>query len=108
MALLGREGLRDMAAQCLQKAHYAAERIAEVPGWSVVNTAPFFHEFVVRGPRPADEVVEMLAPFCILPGVPLSRWFPDRDRDLLIAVTEVKTKEQIDALATALAEVSRD
>jgi glycine dehydrogenase subunit 1 len=107
MAVLGPVGLREMGSQCLQKAHYAAERIREVSGWRLVHEAPFFHEFVIEGPRRATEVVEALSKRCILPGVPLGRWFPARERQLLVAVTEVKTRAQIDALVAGLAEVSR-
>jgi glycine dehydrogenase len=107
MAVLGRVGLREIAAQCLRKAHYAAERIAALPDWRLVHDRPFFHEFAIEGPRPATDVVSALGSRCVLPGVPLSRWYPDRQNQLLVAVTELKTRAQIDELVGALAEVSR-
>ena len=63
---------------------------------------PFYQEFAVDGPLPAEEVIARLRKRKILPGVALSRWFADQPNRLLVAVTEVKTKKQIDALVRAL------
>jgi glycine dehydrogenase subunit 1 len=102
MAMLGRQGLREVAEQCLQKAHYAAERLADVPGYGLRFDAPFFHEFVLRCPRPAAEVAERLGAEGILAGYPLGRHFPDLQDCLLVAVTEQRTREEIDHFAAAL------
>jgi glycine dehydrogenase subunit 1 len=103
LAALGPVGLREVAEGCLANAHYAAERIAALPGWSLPFAGkPFYQEFAVDGPIAAEDVVRRLRKRKILPGVALSRWFADRPATLLVAVTEVKTKRQIDALAKAL------
>ncbi len=104
LAALGPQGLREVAEGCLANAHYAAERIAALPGWSPAFPGkPFYQEFAVDGPLPADEVVRRLRRRRILPGVALARWFAGMPNRLLVAATEVKTKRQIDALARALA-----
>ncbi len=103
LSALGPAGLREVAEGCIANAHYAAERIAALPGWRLAHPGrPFFQEFAVDGPGPATEVIARLRRKKVLPGVALSRWFPDMPDRLLIAVTEVKTKKQIDALVKAL------
>ena len=105
LSALGPDGLREVAEGCLANSHYAAERIAAIPGWKPAFPGkPFFQEFAVDGPIPAADVIERLRKKRILPGVALSRWFPSMPNRLLVAATEVKTKKQIDALAKALAD----
>jgi glycine dehydrogenase subunit 1 len=101
MAVLGKEGLREMAAQCHAKAVYAHRALAAA-GCRPLATAPFFNEFAVELRRPAEEAVSALAAKGILAGVPVSRWHPERPRDLLVAVTELNTRAAIDRLAAEL------
>ena len=98
-----RRGSQELGRQCAAKAAYAAERLSEVPGVEpLFGDAPFFKEFPVRLPRPADEVRDALIERGFLAGVPL----PDADgHALLVAVTERRTREEIDGLADALKEV---
>jgi glycine dehydrogenase subunit 1 len=100
---LGPQGLEELGRQCASKAAYAAQRLTEVPGVEpLFRDAPFFKEFPVRLPRPAAEVRDAMLERGYLAGVPL----PDADgHALLIAVTERRTREQIDGLAMALKEV---
>lgn len=107
LSLLGPEGLRELAELCLQKAHYAAERLSALPGFSLAFAGTFFHEFVVRTPGPADKLVERLAGRGILPGLPLGRFYPELSDALLVCVTETKTRADLDRLAEALAEEAR-
>jgi glycine dehydrogenase subunit 1 len=99
MAALGGEGLRTLARQNHARAAYARERLAAIRGCSMPHAAPFFNEFVVRLPGPAARAVEALAGKGIAAGIPLSRYVADRDRDLLVAVTEMNPKAAIDRLA---------
>jgi glycine dehydrogenase subunit 1 len=99
MATLGKSGLREVAEICLQRAHHAADRIAELPGFSVANTAPFFHEVVVRCPK---GTAQRLARDGIVAGYPLGRAYPDLDDALLLCVTEMNPPEEIDRLVEAL------
>jgi glycine dehydrogenase subunit 1 len=103
LAWLGPDGLRELGRRCVAKAAYAAERLTEVPGVEpLFADAPFFKEFPLRLPRPAAEVLESLVQRGYLAGVPL----PDAEgHALLVAVTERRTREEIDGLALALKEV---
>jgi glycine dehydrogenase subunit 1 len=103
LSVMGRQGLADVARQCLQKAHYAQERIAALPGFELAFQAPFFKEFAVRCLRPAEAIVADLAAQGILAGYPLGRHYPGMEDCLLVAVTEQRTKEEIDLLVDALA-----
>jgi glycine dehydrogenase subunit 1 len=103
LSLMGKQGLREVAEQCLQKAHYAAERLSAVPGYGLRFDSPFFHEFVLKCPGSGQAVADRLAEQGILAGLPLGRHYPELDDCLLVAVTEKRTKEEIDQLAAALA-----
>jgi glycine dehydrogenase subunit 1 len=104
LALMGKGGLRKTAELCWHKSHYAAERIAALPGFAVKNRS-FFKEFTAVLPGNAGKAAEKLAEQNIICGLPLSRYFPDRDRELLVCVTEKNTRQDIDELAQALGEV---
>ncbi len=103
---LGKNGLKAVAELCWNKAHYAATVIGKIPGYSV-GSSLFFKEFVVKTPMPAAQLVERLERQCVVPGLALSRYDPSRPNELLVCVTEMNTKAQIDALAVKLAEVSK-
>ncbi len=102
LSLMGRQGLREVAEQSLQKAHYAAQRIDELPGYRLKYDRPFFKEFVVECDRPAAEVVSSLLEHKILAGFDLGRMVDGMDNSLLVAVTEKRTKEEIDELVARL------
>lgn len=102
LALMGREGLREAANHCLQKAHYLAQRIADLEGFSLAYDAAFFKEFVVRTPVPAATICERLLNDRIFAGVPLSRFYGD-DHAMLVAVTEKRTREELDRFVERLA-----
>ncbi len=102
LSLLGPEGVRRVAELCVRKAHYLKRRIAELPGYGIAFAGPTFHEFVVRTPRPAEEVVAALAAEGYLAGVPLGRFDPERTDHLLVCVTEARTREEMDGLVEAL------
>jgi glycine dehydrogenase subunit 1 len=103
LALLGKAGLREAAELCWHKSHYVAGLLSALPGCSVA-AGPFFKEFVLTLPRDAEEIAEKLYHQNIVPGLPLSRYFPDRPRELLVCVTEKNSREDMDALAHALGE----
>jgi glycine dehydrogenase subunit 1 len=105
LASLGKQGLRRVGELSAAKAHYAAERLTAIPGVSLRFAQPFFKEFVLRLPKPPTSVVARLARRRILPGVPLKTYDRALADSLLVAVTEQRTREEIDAYAGALAEV---
>jgi len=107
LALLGEAGLTRLAHLNHAAAVSLAERLEQVPGIRLLNRA-FFNEFAVRLPRPAAEVVEVLAGEGILAGVPASRFYPENDGVadlLLVAATEMTTKEDLDQLEAGLRKV---
>ncbi|MEW5871888.1 MAG: aminomethyl-transferring glycine dehydrogenase subunit GcvPA [Chloroflexota bacterium] len=113
MSMLGKNGLREVAELCYQKAHYAAKQIAALPGYELWTKTPFFHEFVVRCPYPVADINEHLLEHGILGGYDLSQDYPEMENSMLIAVTEMNSKDEIDALVEVLneiesAEVSND
>jgi glycine dehydrogenase subunit 1 len=107
MTLLGERGLRDLAALNHGLAVEAAERLAQVPGVTVINDS-FFNEFTVRLSKPARAIVRELSHHGILGGVSLGRLYPGVDtleNGLVIAVTETTTPEDVEALAAKLGEL---
>ncbi len=106
LAAMGKQGLRQVAELCYHKAHYAASEIDKLTGYQVVNRRPFFKEFVVNCHMPAVELVSRLNRQKIMPGYAISRNYPELTHDLLVCVTEMNSKTQIDKLVSALKEVA--
>jgi glycine dehydrogenase subunit 1 len=126
LAALGPQGLKETAELCLRKAHYAAEQLAKVAGVSLRFKRPFFKEFTVQVPgqvtprtvRVTDvspggeftlQVTEQVEPLLSRllkdgyhAGLPLGRWYPALQNCLSVAVTEKRTKAEIDGLAAAM------
>ncbi len=105
LAALGPAGLRKLAELCYHKAHYAATRIGKLDGYQVVGGKPFFREFVVRCPTPVKDVNDyLLNEWGIIGGYDLGRDYPRLENHMLLCVTEVISRREIDALVDALAE----
>jgi glycine dehydrogenase subunit 1 len=109
LSLLGKNGFKQVANLCYQKAHYAAEQIANLEGYDLAFKAtPFFHEFVIKTPKPVDQINLHLQNHWILGGYDLSQAYPELENHILIAVTEKISKEDIDDFVAALEEVAHD
>ena len=108
LALLGQTGLRQVAELCYHKAHYAAGQIAKLKGYSLCFDTPYFHEFSVCCPKPVAEINEHLLEHGILGGYDLGQDYPALKDHMLIAVTEMNTRDEIDALVDILAEVDHE
>ena len=106
LSLMGKQGLRQVAELCYHKAHYAAEQLAPLPGFSLWTKGPFFHEFVLKCPRPVAEINQALLDFDILGGYDLGQDYPELRDHMLLAVTEMNSRDQIEALVEAMQEVS--
>ncbi|KZK74088.1 MAG: glycine dehydrogenase [Pelodictyon luteolum] len=102
LSLLGKQGLSEVAGQSLSRAHYLAGRIAAIPGFSIRYNAPFFNEFVVNTPIAPSEVVRQMLEKKVFAGCDLREF---GDEGLLVAVTEKRTKAQLDMFADALGEL---
>jgi glycine dehydrogenase subunit 1 len=105
LAQLGPQGLRETAYLCLQKSHYLIEQLCHNERFSLAFEAPTFKEFVIRD---AENDVEGLLKTALdagyLAGLPLGKWYPALADCMLIAVTERRTKQELDGLARALCE----
>jgi len=100
---MGRRGIQEVAHQCAQKAAYARKAIGSLNGYSLPFSAASFNEFVVRGPGNAAELLARVAKEKqIDAGIALSRFMSDRPNDFLVCVTEINSREQIDALVEGL------
>lgn len=108
LAVMGKSGLRKVAELCFHKSHYAAREIARLPGVEVNPQAPdaaFFKEFVVGLPKPVAVVNDMLAErHGIIGGCDLGQFYPDLADHMLLAVTEMNTRGDIDHLVAGLGE----
>ena len=103
LSAIGKKGLQEMAMQCLQKAHYAFNQLTSLPGVEAAFPGkPFFKEFVIKLPQDPEKVNEALVKDKIIPGLPLKRFYPELGNALLVCVTELRTKAEIDLLAERL------
>ncbi len=109
LAVMGKEGMRRVAQLNYHKAHYAASRIAQLRGFALpFGGTPFFNEFVVRMPVDPDTVNQRLFDEAgIIGGYNLGHDYPELEGCMLLCVTEMNTRDQIDALVDALAKVAR-
>ena len=105
LSLLGKKGLRQVAELCYQKAHYAAQQLSQIDGVDLCFKEPFFHEFTLCVDRPVAEVNAYLLEHGILGGYDLSQDYPSLQNHMLIAVTEMNSKQDIDVLVEVLSEV---
>ncbi len=106
LSVLGKSGLQQVAQLCYHKAHYAAEQLSKIDGMGLCFTEPFFHEFALCVGRPAEDVNAHLLEHGIVGGYALGKDYPTLKDHLLMAVTEMNTKEEIDALVDVLKEVN--
>ncbi len=106
LAAMGKQGIRRVAELSYHKAHYAASQIDALPGYSLVTDKPFFKEFVIQCPQPVDQINRALLKRQIIGGYDLSQRYANRQNQMLVAVTEMNTRQQIDNLVAALKEVA--
>jgi glycine dehydrogenase subunit 1 len=103
LAALGPQGLKETAELCLRKAHYAADQLAKNAGVSRRFQRPFFKEFTLRVPHDASALLSQLIQAGYHAGLPLGRWYPSLDDCISVAVTERRTRAEIDGLVSAYA-----
>lgn len=102
LSLVGKEGLKETALLCLNKANYAKKRLKAIPSVSVKESSPTFNEFVIELPVDAREIAGRMVERGYAAGFPLGRYYPGMENYLLIAVTEKRTKYEIGNFAEAL------
>jgi glycine dehydrogenase subunit 1 len=98
LAALGPQGLKETAALCLRKAHYTASQLSKVPGVSIRFHRPFFKEFAVTVEGEVTAGLHRLLQAGYHAGLPLGKWYPHLDQCIGVAVTEKRTKAEIDGL----------
>jgi len=103
LAWLGRRGYRELGELLVQRTAYARQRLAAVDGVELLHTAPVAREFALRLDAPVGPVLERCAERGIAAGYPLGRDYPEHEDGLLVAITERRSRAQIDQLAEALA-----
>jgi len=104
LGAVGPQGLKEVASQGARKAHYLAAELSKIKGVKVRYSAPWFNEFTLDVGVDSGPVLKAMQAKGILAGVALSRYYPDRGHEILVAVTEVKKKAKLDRYAAALRE----
>jgi glycine dehydrogenase subunit 1 len=103
LAQLGPQGLRETANLCLQKSRYLAEQLCQSERFSLAFEQPMFKEFVIRdAENDVDGLLRTALDAGYLAGLPLGRWYPELNDCLLVAVTEKRTKAELDGLVKSL------
>ena len=102
LSVMGKQGLKQAAELCLSKSHYAYSKLLETGKFEKVHDAPFFREFVVRAvDEPVEEINRRLLDRGIIGGLALERHYPEMNNCWLVAVTEKRTRQEIDAFVDA-------
>jgi glycine dehydrogenase subunit 1 len=101
LAALGPEGLKETAELCLRKAHYAAEQLTKLPGVSLRFKRPFFKEFTLQVPGDVKARLAKMLDAGYQAGLPLGNWYPQLASCVSVAVTEKRTRAEIDGLVKA-------
>jgi len=102
LSSVGKQGLADLALLNRDKAEYAKARLAEIPGVTVLQSAPTFNEFTLFLSKPADAVVAGMFKEGIAAGVPLGSYYEGSEQALVVTVTEKRSKKEIDHFAKLL------
>jgi glycine dehydrogenase subunit 1 len=102
LTAVGPQGLKETAELCVRKAHYAAEQLCTVPGVSLWFRSPFVKEFALKVPGDAPALLAKLRAAGYHAGLPLGRWYPGFADCITVAVTEKRTRAEIDGLVAAL------
>ncbi len=102
LSSLGKEGLRELAIMNVSKAEYAKKRVSQIRGCKMAFSSPTFNEFVLQVEKKLEEILEALKKEKILGGLNLGKFYPELSHHLLVTVTEMNTKEEIDHWAEAL------
>ena len=105
LSTVGKNGLREVATQCIQKAHYAYRSLTNLNGCEPVFSNPFFKEFVVRLDKPVAEINKKLLSKGLLGGLDLGAHYPQLANCMLVCVTEKRSKAEIDRLVVEMREI---
>ncbi len=105
MALLGRQGIKELARLNADKAQYLKQRLAAIPDVHVKAGSATFNEFMVSLPADAGDVISRMIDHGFAAGFPLGRYYPDMKNDMIVAVTEKRTRDEMDRYVESLQKV---
>jgi len=105
MSLMGRQGIKDLAKLNVEKAQYLRKQLAAVPDVGVEMAVPVFNEFTVSLPADAGDVVSRMIDYGFAAGFPLGRYFPQMKQMMTVAVTEKRTRQEMDCYVESLTKV---
>jgi glycine dehydrogenase subunit 1 len=105
LAAMGKQGFRRAAELSYHKAHYAAQQIDALPNYRLVSNKPFFKEFVIECPHPVAEINRTLLQDNIIGGLDLAKEYAHLENHMLVCVTEMNTRKQIDKFVQSLAKI---
>jgi len=106
-SLMGRRGFKALAEVCTRRAHYLAEKITGLDGFALTYPGPFFNEFVVSCPVPVQEIIGRMSERGVMPGIDLSTFFPGRECELLVCVTEKNSPTHLDTFVQHMSKAAR-
>lgn len=102
LSYIGPAGLKEVATQCIQKAHYMYDRLRSISYLEPLFDAPFFKEFAFKSTKPVAEINSHLIIEGIIGGLNIGRLYPEYENAILFCVTEKRTKQEIDILIEIL------
>ena len=105
LSAVGKTGLQQVANLNLQKAHYAADQISKIPGFKLAFGGAYFNEFVIECPKNPEQINKKLLKNNIIGGLALKRFYPKLKNSMLLCVTEMTTRQEIDNLVNILSKV---
>ena len=105
LSLLGKQGLKELAQVNLDKAEYAKVSLEKIPGIEVKRSSPTFNEFTIKLPVDTHKIIGEMIDRGFIAGFPLGRYYKDMSQYMIIAVTEQRTKEDIDEYVGNLKEI---
>jgi glycine dehydrogenase subunit 1 len=106
LAYMGKAGLRAVSELCYHRAHFAAAEIDQLGNFEVISPGLFFNEFVVQCPKPVEEINKILLDKGILGGYDLELEYPGAKNQMLVCVTELNDRAQIERLIAAFSEIA--
>lgn len=101
LSLLGKNGLKELAELNLKNSHYLCQKISEISGFKIAFSKPFYNEFVVKCPN-SKKILSELQSKGIVAGIDLGKYFKELENHLLVCVTEMNSKKQVDEFIEAL------
>ena len=92
---MGKTGLKEIATQNFQKAHYLKSELSKIPGYKIINTKPTYNEFLLRCPD-IDLLIYQCKQRNLLPPLNISKYYPKMKNIALVCVTEMNSRESIE------------